>query len=399
METTPVNGEPTIDFEGSSEAGVGTISRDTTIKRSGTSSRSHTRGASFGLVYTTQSWGTRGLFGYYARMYFRVNALPSSTARIMYMQESAGGALAGARLTAAGKIQLFNETGSPAQIGSDSAATVTTDTWYRLELYVKTAAGATDACELRLDGVSVASGSGLSLSENQIIRLFMGWVNDAGANGRTFWIDDVAVNDDQGATNNTWPGEGSIVYLDPTADSALTGSWTAGAGATTSLFDAVNNVPAAGLAAGSATNTSQIKNTNTADTTGNYDATMQSYTTAGLLSTDTITLLQPVAQHGTSAGVNVTGGLRVVSNPAEAEESFSIGRGVAIGTYPTQWATWWGAAINSPSVTLGTQPVMRVGRRGVQAAEAHICGMRIAVEYTSGAAAGTGTRMMLLGVG
>src|SRR6266576_2199201 len=36
----------------------------------------------------------------------------------------------------------------------------------------------------------------------------------------TAYIDDVALNDTTGANQNTWPGEGKVVLLVPTADSA-----------------------------------------------------------------------------------------------------------------------------------------------------------------------------------
>ena len=65
----------------------------------------------------------------YVRFYvqFRAGDLPAPSAQIV--------ALAGiisARATSGGKLQLWNESGTPAQIGSDSSATIVTNTYYRV---------------------------------------------------------------------------------------------------------------------------------------------------------------------------------------------------------------------------------------------------------------------------
>lgn len=388
-ETAIISSSPFFYFEGTPNVGSGaSITKDTTVKRTGVASRKHDSGASNNSVYSRIHWGAQGANGYFTRIYFRVPALPSTAGRILAYADSADALLVGARLTPTGKIQLWNETGTPAQIGSDSTVTVAVDTWYRLELHCKTVAGASDACELRLNGASVASATGLALSESAVGQVYYGWPFLAGGANAVIYVDDVAVNDDLGATQNSWPGDGSVVYLEPVSDNAITGSWTAGGGATTSLFDAVDSDPPAGAAAASATNASQIKNTNTADSSGNYSANLESYTTAGLGATDTVSVVQAVMQVGSSAAANVSAAVHVVSNPAQAtEDSKTMGAGAAIGAYGTNWHSVWGTPQVSPSVSLGTSPVLRIGRRGTQAAELHCCGMRLAVEYVPGSPA------------
>jgi len=73
-------------------------------------------------------------------------------------------------------------------------------------------------------------------------------------------------------------GASNDILLLPISDSSR-GTWTAGAGGTTSLFEALNNIPPAGLA--TPTNTSQITNV---DKTGNQDAVFNylPYDAAGL---------------------------------------------------------------------------------------------------------------------
>jgi len=112
-----------------------------------------------------------------------------------------------------------------------------------------------------------------------------------------------------------------------------------------------------------------------------------------------VTLVQAVAQLGSSSATTFAGALKVDSNPAQTpEDSATFGTGAAVGAYGTGWRSHWGTAQVSPSVTLATRPIMLVGRRGSQAAEAHCCGKRIAVEYVAGGASGSG-RQMLMGVG
>jgi hypothetical protein len=367
-------------FEGRVDAG--TVTRDTAVKRTaeGEASWKFDSGAGNTLAYLTHSWGNRGLFGYYVRAYFRFATMPSATTRLLLLVTSTGVNLVNARVTSGGKLQLYNEVGA-VQIGSDSAATLTTGVWYRIELYCKTVTGASDEAALRLDGVEVASATGLSLSDLNVYQCLFGLVNNPGAN-RVCNVDDVSINDDQGATENSWPGEsGGIFYLDPVSDNARDADWVAGAGGTTNLFDAVNNDPPVGVAAASATDTSQVKNADTGDSTSNYDANMESYD-AGGVPAGPIRIAQTVISAAPSVSLGVTLATKIVSNPAQSGE-FTQNHGLAAGTWGTDWGAGWGTAQVYPSVTRATEPVMRIGRRLAAAAEIHCCMMKLAVETQS----------------
>lgn len=376
-------------FEGERSVGAGaTVTRDTAVKRSGAAARAHNSGGSGALAYTRTFWGLQGANGYYVRIYFRVDALPTTDARVLMLSDNAADLVA-ARLTVSGKIQLRNEVAGT-QIGANSTLTVAPGVWYRLELYCKVVAGANDACELRIaeDGQpyeTVGQASGLALSESQVTQAYRGWSSSPGVS-KTIWTDDVAVNDDTTAADNSWPGDGRVVYLEPAADNARGANWVAGAGGTANLFDALDNDPPSGLAAGAATDTSQIKNANTGDTTGNYDVDLDTYQAAGLGAFDTITLVQAVMQVGITAAGVVSAAMRVLANPVQAaEQAKNAGDGAAISTYGINWHTIWGAAQDQPAVVLGSPATLRIGRRGAQAAELHCCGIRLAVEYTTSA--------------
>ncbi len=197
-------------------------------------------------------------------------------------------------------------------------------------------------------------------------------------------FDDIVFHD--GPLNGARATNYSIVLLKSVSDNARGANWTGGAGGTTSLFDALNNTPPIGVGAASDTDLTQIKNP-VKDATGNYDANCTSYTTAGIGAGDTIEAVQSIVNHGFSAtGTQLSGAVVIVSNPSgQTEQSFDFGDNsptTAMGTYPTGWANMVGPVTESPSVTLGTQPVVRVGRRTAsKTTECDACFLGINVMY------------------
>lgn len=322
---------------------------------------------------------------YWARMYFRISALPTTTSAIMFCGVRStvnGGA---AMLTTTGKIQAATAAaGVYTTFGSDSAATIAVGTWYRLEQHfmVNAAAGADDTVEVLLDGVSVASSTTKTIGTAAPNVCEVGWCTNP-TNTPDIYIDDFALNN--GASND-WPGPGSLVLLKPVSDNARVG-WTAGGGATTSLFDAVNNTPPVGVAA--ATNTSQIART-VANTTDTYDANLTSYTTAGIGASDTINVVNLVWNHGHAGTTAHTMGYQMLSNPVIAEVT-GTSVGSAAGTHPTNWFWTYDPAVatsgpgvaTAPSVTRGTSPVMRVRKGTSDATNASfVDAMGAYVDYT-----------------
>ncbi len=388
-ETVPIDSggaggnEQSYSFEG---AEAGAVTRETTIKRSGLASRKCDTGAGNAAAYMFHTWVNRDLsltlgVGWYWRCYFNFDSLPSSSTNMfLRLATATAGTFCGARLLTTGKVALVDS--SVAQVGSDSVETVVPGQWYMVELYGMCGTGSTDEIGLRLNEVLVASATGQAYSETGIDRGYVGWSQVPGAN-KILYADDMALNESTGSTHNSWPGPGSVIYLNPTADSAVGGSWTAGGGATTNLYQAVDNDPPAGVAGVSATNTSQIRNSNAGDTTGNYDVVVQDYDTGGLPSTSTIRLIQPIVQHARTGAGNVAAALQSLSNPVGPElTDFVWGRGADAGTYPSAWTTRWGDAIDSPSVVRSTAPVIRVGKRNA-AGTPEIAGIRMVVEYVT----------------
>ncbi len=366
---------------------VGTVTRDTGTFRSGLASWK-CAGVSASTHYKSWTW-TAPASGttQFIRGYINVDAFPTNTVTVMQFF-----GLLAAKMTSGGVLQFWNLTGTPAQIGSNSSA-LSTGTWYRVELSCLIAAGAADAGELRLDGTTVASTSGISLSDTVSGEMEIGWFQDTGSTTNMF-IDDVALNDSTGGSQNTWPGAGNLVLLLPTADSAAGTGWVLGANGAEggAGWDSVNNTPPQGvadLAAGA--DPKQIRNA-TAAANSNFDTTMQSYTAAGVPSGATVNVVDPLTLTGAPVVTSSKQGtVGVVSNPAITNIALAAGgvsgafwSGAAATTYPSAVGWKWSHSTitYAPSVTLGTAPVMRVTQVTSSTRIAMVCFMGIYVDYT-----------------
>lgn len=389
----------TVDFD---VLGTTSAARDTSVHRltSGLASAKCSSGAgnATSAVLVSKRLASTSLMPsstaatYYHRVYLNFGAAPSSTIRVFDVGSTSSLAAAfgvGARLTNAGKLQLFNNAAGT-QIGSDSAATLVTDgtTFYRLEMnVVYNASTQITSCELRLNGDTVASTSGVTISASNFIQA--GWLAAPGAN-KDCWVDDYGCNDATGGSQNTWLGDGAVAVLLPISDSAVGTSWTDSGGSGSGLSASVDDTPPNGIADTTSNAGHQIRNAGSAS--ASYDANMTSYTTRGIAAADTVNLVVPIADTGAAAVTGAkTGSLGVVSNPAITNIAFANGAsaaanfwaGLAAGTYPNGWKWEAGTLTYAPSVTLGTSPVMRVTITGGTASRiALVDTMAILVDYT-----------------
>lgn len=99
------------------------------------------------------------------------------------------------------------------QVGSDSPA-LSLNTWYRIELYYKNVAGNASEMEARIDGVAFASTTSGN-TDGAVANCRFG--NENGIATYDVYFDDIAINDGNGSFENSWPGEGNIVHLKPSA--------------------------------------------------------------------------------------------------------------------------------------------------------------------------------------
>jgi hypothetical protein len=386
-----------IHAEGVTTGGTGTQTFDTGTKRTGTRAYKFDGGAGGNFIRALYAFTGATSRTYWATCWFHLPAgtgLPATANRLLgFLNTGATLNICSIELTAGGKIQLrigHDGSGNSAQHGSDSSATVTHSTWYRLDLAVETAAGANDYAECWLDGTSVASGTGLSFSDSAPGILYWGW--GAGASGaagpganEVVFVDDILLQDEQGSANNTLPAEDEgVVLLLPESDFAnVSDRWLEGAGGTTNLWEAVNNIPPAGVSTGSSTATSQIENAIN-NTTNEYDALMQSYATAGLGSSDVVTAVYSLVEGANSSttGSDTLDFLMHGGNPSESTNRQSID--IVASTYPSGWNRLVGPPQENPSVVIATSPKVGVAKVVGTTRVATVCLMSMYVSYYVG---------------
>jgi hypothetical protein len=373
------------------------VTSDATIFRSGTKSAKFdsTAGNAAPFLSLPKQTGTMLLDAVSAsgtsfiRVYKRYTNLPTAASARVLDIGNRGAFGVYANLTSGGKLQLFNAvTGT--QIGSDSAATITTGTFYRIEMKVTLNAitQVTDV-ELRLDGVTVASATGQTIAGGTTVSV--GWASAPGANCVCHG-DDFAVNDSTGAVNNTWVGDSKIVYLRPDSDSAVGTGWINSGGTGVNLFNSVDNTPPTGIADTTANDTHQVRNA-TSNANSSYDAALTSYAAAGISAGDIINAVIPFCVTGAPVTTGAKQGtFGISSNPTIANVALSASgtagafwAGSAAGAYPVGWKWTVCTITENPTVTLGTSPVARITQVTSSTRIAMCCAMGMYVEYTPSA--------------
>lgn len=318
----------------------------TTIKRTGAASWrcNVASGGSANFLSVPSLGGGFMHFGFYAV------ALPSA-ARVIFGINAVG--TVNVRLNTNGTIAVYIST---TLIGTSTQALVA-GVWYWLGIRT---AGTAATDWLQVDGVAAFSASGTTSAANNTI----GPVGTEAA-ALDCYYDDVIFD------NAGFIAPSNVAILVPTADSAVGTGWTLGTGtaiAANSGSTAVKNRPPLGvadLAAGS--DVKQIRNAS-ANASVSYDATLTTYTAAGINSVDTVLAVWNIV--ATAAPVTTSskqGLVGMASNPAITTIALAAGgtagafwAGAAGGTYPTGWKASFGTLTLNPSVTLGTAPVARV---------------------------------------
>jgi hypothetical protein len=281
---------------------------DTTNQRGGSACFKYPGSAGNGSYSVWQFTAPASGASVFARCNSKFSTLPSGSAKkILALLTSADGALVSARLTSAGKLQLWNDAAG-AQIGSDSALTIATGVYYRIQLQLTIAAGATDAARLRvvaagtIDEEEEIAGTSLTISDTHASRLRSGWIDAPGLSADCY-DDGIAVNNSTGTAENSWPGAGLVLLSKAvqTIWTASTATDCSGASPNTggvNLAEALNNTPPVGVAdhtnAAHAGNPDQVRQTSTS-TISIYCQTLAAlgipsdigFETAEIIATDT----------------------------------------------------------------------------------------------------------------
>jgi hypothetical protein len=270
---------------------------------------------------------------------------------------------------------------------------LTLNSFYIIKIKSKWAAsGSVHTCQI---GTEQMKTSNINMSENFPTRLFLGW---AGATNTTAYhvaFDDLAINDSQGSSENSFPDDsGKIVAMIPVSDNSR-GGWTGGGGSTTNTYLGLIKIHPLGFCVSTPYveyDSTQIKNS-VSSSTDNYDVNIQSYSTVGVAANDTILLVQSLARTGEHATANIkAGAVALLSNPTDAgETSFSFGHDEGMHTFDDNgvassgiWRNAYGAIVYRPSVTLGTSPVARVGKRTATTDQVCVDFLGVLMEYKTG---------------
>jgi hypothetical protein len=261
---------------------------DTTTKRSGAASYKII--SSDGESRYVENRYTSSDVVAYARFYVNFSSFPSDTHGAIFAllySGPLGGENASIAITTEGKLRLYDGNIAGTQRGSDSDA-LSTGTWYRVELKVEN--GGSPEIEAKIDGSVFASGEMTMNADTDTVYFGMiDWVADC-----TAYFDDIAINSDSGSDQASYPGSGKIVHLRPNAAGDTN---TADSGD----YSDLDEIEPDG-------DTSFVDFVNANET---IDVNLDSSTTAGIGSSDTITLAQVgYTAAGDSAGER-SGKLRI----------------------------------------------------------------------------------------
>lgn len=324
---------------------------------------------------------------YFFRDYVRINSIPA-------------GASAGWYITTPGStIQVaFNENGEfyvpmlPLQTKSRQFA-VGDVVQLEIEFRINTGSN-DDVVGLRINGDLIERSTSADIATGAPTGVGFG----VGIFACDLTHDDIALNDDQGSSQNSWPGEGKCDIAFPISDSTPTptatvdDTWKLGADTAPAAdpngdrWQSVNNIPPTGKATADALSTDIIENR--ASTTTDYtDMNCETYATLGIDHDDQIKVVQMMAVVGcnSSSGSGITPGkLRLFSNPDDGSDtaitSFYNGSDVA-GVHPTGWARWTGPSNHDPSVTLSSSPKIRMVKNSATTRRAMVDAMGVIVEW------------------
>ncbi len=305
-----------VEYTGA-DTGSGGVSISSSTKRSGSYSfRAAPNAVGDGHIRLTTNPANGP---YYARAYIYVAAAPTNNpARILGFIDQGLEGIVRVRLKT--DMTLILTDYNVNQIGSPSSA-LSLDTWYRVELYWERVAGVNDKITLKLDGTEVASTTTGDVSGGADAFL---WGNSEGDATLDIYYDDIAVNDTTGSFQNSWPGEGEIIHLRPSAagDNA---DWTRGgtdSGANWSQVDEVTP-----------NDTTDVNKKGTLDTIDDYNLDA---TPAALASDDTINCVQVGARFRVE---NASGADPDVVFRIKASSGGTVEESSAITASTTTWKT------------------------------------------------------------
>ncbi len=197
-----------------------------------------------GVLYKFVTSTSPGPF--FVRTYLNVQTPPSASNHIMSINAGSGtvGASPQVIITLESNSTLILRNAGGTQIGSASSA-LTAGTWYMVEMKIDTnPASGSRIAEARLNGTIFATSSSQSNFNTVAFSLGGNLSSEAQTTGE-WWFDDVAVNDNTGAAQTSYPGAGKIIQLLPNAAGDANGFATqvGGTAGSANNYTRVNELP------------------------------------------------------------------------------------------------------------------------------------------------------------
>lgn len=313
----------------------------------------------------------------YVRVWFRAsNSLSTGKQGIIWLNSTAG------------SIKVYVNAGSTVEVylngslATTFVANVINGTWYSLLVRAKFSTSSA-VHEVKFEGETWTDNTNDASTANVNDVYFGATSNETFSGTYEGWIDDIAINDATGVNENGYPSStGKVGILIPTSDDTIT-NWTAGAGGTSNLFDAVDNLPPAGVASASETNTTNIESASNTGT-ATYIALTGTYTALGVGSSDTINLIEPIIRHGEDVATGAKGGTyETTSNPVISSSTFNFGDD--LGAHGAEISNWRNKTLGptySPSVTLGSGVKLKVVKTNTTTRVTCVDLMAVIVDWT-----------------
>jgi hypothetical protein len=361
---------------------TGSPTFNTSVQRSGAACLSNAAAATFYRIDPTMVLDRT----YWVRGYYRFSAVTPSTGLTILQANLNAINVMSLQITASNEWRVL-DANNATLFTSSGASIIVADTWYQveMELMVPTAGNGTVA--LRIDGKELfRSDLGVDVNNSVTTPLFrFGWTGATAPPG-TLFLDDMAFNDNQGASQNSWCGPGKIVFLKPTAATPGT-SWegpqTTGAD-TTNLHDNVDNTPPLGVAHADTDANALRYVFNAASVNSNFDATCATYASNNVRDADWISCVQAVVRASTNSVTGTNDAtIRLVSGPADAgDTTINLELSAIAGTEPTGWKSYRTPVLYDPIVGETTAPVVRIAKNTGGSTRAWMADlMGVLVEY------------------
>lgn len=189
----------------------GTAVISTSIKRSGAASLRVNPSAS--TIRKGQEFTGSTERKVYIRTYVYVASYPGALEGIFSCNETVQGGGSEIQMNTDGTLELW-DLGNSVQIGSDSSA-LSLNRWYRLEMYCDASDTTWEATAL-IDGTSFASATNIAApGAGGTWQLVVGSLGFTGTGTYDMYFDDMAANITSGTAQTSYPGEGSIVHMQP----------------------------------------------------------------------------------------------------------------------------------------------------------------------------------------